>query len=142
MSAYVVKCNEVIYGEDGRVAKLLCTVDPETGGKNPPDGRKIKGTIHWVSKEHAIDAEVRLYDKLFTIEDTGAIAEDKSFRDYLNPESLTVMSAAKLEPSLAEAKPGERFQFVRTGYFCADIHTPGVFNRIVTLKDSFKPAQK
>ena len=142
MSAYVVKCNEVVYGEDGRPAKLLCTVDPETAGCNPPDGRKIKGTIHWVSKSHAVDAEVRLYDRLFTIEDTGAIPEDKSFKDYLNPESLTVMPNAKLESALDGAAPGEKFQFVRMGYFCADLHNPGVFNRIVTLKDSFAKTLK
>ena len=137
MSAYVVKCNKVIYGKDGRPAKLLCTVDPETAGCNPPDGRKIKGTIHWVSAAHAKTAEVRLYDRLFTIEDTGAIPEDKSFKDYLNPESLTVMPNAKLEEALDGAKPGDKFQFVRMGYFCADTRNDNVFNRIVTLKDSF-----
>lgn len=137
MSAYVVKCNEVIYGKDGRPAKLLCTVDPETAGCNPPDGRKIKGTIHWVSAAHAKTAEVRLYDRLFTIEDTGSIPEDKSFKDYLNPESLTVMPNAKLEEALDGAKPGDKFQFVRMGYFCADTRNDNVFNRIVTLKDSF-----
>jgi glutaminyl-tRNA synthetase len=137
MSAYVVKCNEVIYGENGEVTKLLCTVDTETAGKNPPDGRKIKGTVHWVSKEHAKDATVRLYDKLFTIENTGEIPEDKTFRDYVNPESLIEMKNAKLEESLEGAKPGERFQFVRNGYFCVDVHNPSVINRIVTLKDSF-----
>ncbi len=137
MSAYVVKCNEAVYDENGKIAKLLCTVDPETGGKNPPDGRKIKGTIHWVSKEHAKDAVVRLYDKLFTIEDTGEIPEDKTFRDYVNPDSLIEMKNAKLEESLEGAKPGERFQFVRNGYFCVDVHNPSVINRIVTLKDSF-----
>ena len=137
MSAYVAKCKEVIYGKDGRPEKLICTVDPETAGCNPPDGRKIKGTIHWVSKEHAVDAEVRLYDKLFTIEDTSAIPEDKSFKDYLNPESLVVMPNAKLEESLKDAAASERFQFVRNGYFCVDVHNPHVINRIVTLKDSF-----
>ena len=142
MSAYVVKCGEVIYGEDGRPAKLLCTVDPETAGCNPPDGRKIKGTIHWVSAAHAVNAEVRLYDRLFTIEDTGAIPEDKSFKDYLNPESLTVMPDAKLEAALGDAVSGEKFQFVRMGYFCADSRNPGVFNRIVTLKDSFAKTLK
>ena len=142
MSAYVVKCNEVIYGDDGRPAKLLCTVDPETAGCNPPDGRKIKGTIHWVSAAHAKTAEVRLYDRLFTIEDTGAIPEDKSFKDYLNPESLTVMPNAKLEEALGDAKPGDRFQFVRMGYFCADTRNENVFNRIVTLKDSFAKTLK
>ena len=142
MSAYVVKCNEVIYGDDGRPVKLLCTVDPETAGCNPPDGRKIKGTIHWVSAAHAKTAEVRLYDRLFTIEDTGAIPDDKSFKDYLNPESLTVMPNAKLEEALGDAKPGDRFQFVRMGYFCVDTRNENVFNRIVTLKDSFAKTLK
>ncbi len=142
MSAYVVKCNEVVYGADGRVEKLLCTIDPETAGCNPPDGRKIKGTIHWVSAAHAKTAEVRLYDRLFTIEDTGAIPEDKSFRDYLNPESLVVMPNAKLEEALGEVQPGEKFQFVRMGYFCADSRNENVFNRIVTLKDSFAKTLK
>lgn len=142
MSAYVIKCSEALYDENGNVVKLLCTIDPETGGKNPPDGRKIKGTIHWVSKENAVDAEVRLYDKLFTIEDTGAIPEDKSFRDYLNPESLIVMKNAKLEKALEGASSGERFQFVRNGYFCVDVHSPNVINRIVTLKDSFAKSMK
>ena len=142
MSAYVVKCNEVIYGDNGHPAKLLCTVDPETAGCNPPDGRKIKGTIHWVSAAHAKTAEVRLYDRLFTIEDTGAIPEDKSFKDYLNPGSLTVMPNAKLEEALGDAKPGDRFQFVRMGYFCADTRNENVFNRIVTLKDSFAKTLK
>ncbi len=138
MSAYVVKCNEVIYGKDGRVEKLLCTVDPETAGKNPPDGRKIKGTIHWVSKDFAKDYEVRLYDKLFTCEDTGVINMD-NFKEYLNPDSLKVFPNAKLEASVEGSCAGERFQFVRNGYFCIDSHDSHVINRIVTLKDSFKP---
>ncbi len=137
MGAYIVKCNDVIYDENGNVVKLLCTVDPETGGKNPPDGRKVRGTIHWVSKKFAIKAQANLYEKLFTIEDTGAIPEDKTFRDFINPDSLKVCENVYLEPSLKDAKPGEKFQFVRNGYFCVDIHNPRVFNRIVTLKDSY-----
>lgn len=138
MGAYIIKCEEVIYNEDGSVKKLLCTADLETGNKNPADGRKVRGTIHWVSKAHAVDAQIRLYDNLFTIEDTNAIPEDKTYDDYLNPNSLTVKNNAKLEAAMASAKPGDKFQFVRTGYFCADIHNGGVMNRIVTLKDSFK----
>ena len=140
MSAYVVKCNEVIYDENGNVQKLLCTVDPDTAGKNPSDGRKIKGTIHWVSKKFAKDYEVRLYDSMFTCEDTGVIDMD-NFKDYLNPDSLKIMKNAKVEESFEGAKVGEKFQFVRNGYFCVDVHNDKVINRIVTLKDSFKPKQ-
>lgn len=136
MSAYVIKCNEVIYDESGNVQKLLCTLDPETAGKNPPDGRKIKGTIHWVSKKFAKDIEVRLYDKMFTCEDTVVINLD-NMKDYLNPESLIIKKNAKAEPCLEDASCGDKFQFVRTGYFCVDLHNKGVINRIVTLKDSF-----
>ncbi len=142
MGAYVIKCDNVEYNEDGSVKKLYCTADLETGGKNPSDGRKIKGTIHWVSKAHAIDSEIRLYDKLFTIEDTNTIPEDKTFRDYLNPESLIVKKGAKLEAAMADINPGEKFQFVRTGYFTPDVHNPYVMNRIVTLKDSFSKTLK
>ncbi len=138
MGAYIVKCDEVIYDENKNVVKLLCSADLETGGKNPSDGRKVKGTIHWVSKAHSIEKEVRLYNNLFTIEDTNAIPEDKTYNDYLNPESLIVKKGAKLEASLADAKEAEKFQFVRTGYFCVDIHDKNVMNRVVTLKDSFK----
>ncbi len=136
MSAYVVKCNEAIYDENGNVTKLLCTVDHETAGCNPPDGRKIKGTIHWVSKEFAKDYEVRLYGSMFNCEDTGVISMD-NFKDYLNPDSLKVMKNAKIEESIEGASNGEKFQFVRNGYFCVDVHNPKVINRIVTLKDSF-----
>ncbi len=141
MSAYVVKCNEAIYDENGNVTKLLCTVDPETAGCNPPDGRKIKGTIHWVSKDFAKDYEVRLYSSMFTCEDTGVINMD-NFKEYLNPESLIVMKNAKIEQSIEGAVNGEKFQFVRNGYFCVDIHNPKVINRIVTLKDSFAKTLK
>ena len=136
MGAYVVRCDRAEY-QDGRVTKVYCTADLETGGKNPPDGRKIKGTIHWVSKELAIGATACLYNHLFTIEDTGAIPEEKSFRDYLNPDSLIVKEDAKLEPALKSALPGQTFQFVRNGYFCVDSKNANTYNRTVTLKDSF-----
>ena len=141
MSAYVVKCNEVVYNEDGSVKKLLCTVDHETAGCNPPDGRKIKGTIHWVSKEFAKDCEVRLYENLFTCEDTVVISMD-NYRDYVNPDSVKVMKNAKVEAALSEADCGDKFQFVRNGYFVCDVHDKNVYNRIVTLKDSFAKTQK
>ncbi len=141
MSAYVVKCNEAIYDENGNVTKLLCTVDHETAGCNPPDGRKIKGTIHWVSKDFAKDYEVRLYSSMFTCEDTGVINME-NFKEYLNPESLIVMKNAKIEESIEGAAEGEKFQFVRNGYFCVDVHNPKAINRIVTLKDGFAKTLK
>ncbi len=140
MSAYVVRCNEAVYDENGNITKLLCTVDRETAGCNPPDGRKIKGTIHWVSKDYAKDYEVRLYSSMFTCEDTGVINMD-NFKEFLNPDSLTIMKNAKVEESIEKATNGEKFQFVRNGYFCIDMHNPRVINRIVTLKDSFKLAK-
>ena len=137
MGAYIVKCNEVILDENGEVAELRCTADLETGNGMPVDGRKVKGTIHWVSAAHAVDAEVRLYDKLFTQENMGDLPEGADYKDYLNPESVKALPGAKLEAALADAKPGDTFQFVRMGYFTADSKNPGVFNRAVTLKDSF-----
>ena len=137
MGAYIVKCNEVILDEAGEVAELRCTADLETGNGMPADGRKVKGTIHWVSAAHAVDAEVRLYDKLFTQENMGDLPEGADYKDYLNPESVKALPCAKLEAALADAKPGDTFQFVRMGYFTADSKNPGVFNRAVTLKDSF-----
>ena len=137
MGAYIVKCNEVIKDENGEVVELRCTADLETGNGNPVDGRKVKGTIHWVSAAHAVDAEVRLYDKLFTQENMGELPEGSDYKDFLNPDSVKVLKGAKLEASLADAKPSEKFQFVRMGYFTPDSKNPGVFGRIVTLKDSF-----
>ena len=142
MGAYIVRCTGVDKNEDGSVAAIHCTADLETGCGNPADGRKVKGTIHWVSAEHCVEAEVRLYDKLFTRENMNNLPEGTSYKDFLNPESVTVCTGCKLEASLAEAKPGDKFQFVRNGFFTPDSRHPGVFNRIVTLRDSFKPAQK
>ncbi len=137
MGAYIVRCNDVILNEDGSVCEIRCTADLETGNGNPIDGRKIKGTIHWLSTKYALDTTVKLYDFLFEIENTGDIPEGKTFDDYLNTSSVTTVEHAKLEPSLADAQPGERFQFVRTGYFVKDTKHENVFNRIVGLKDSF-----
>ena len=111
------------------------------GNGNTADGRKVKGTIHWVSAAHCVDAEVRLYDKLFTEANMNGIPEGSDYKDYLNPESVTVRTGCKLEESLKDAKPGEKFQFVRTGFFTPDSKNPGVYNRVVTLRDSFKPAK-
>lgn len=140
-NAYFVKCNDVVKDDSGNIVELHCTYDPETSGGRAPDGRKVKGTLHWVSAQHAVDAEVRVYETLFTKEKPEDVEDGKDWKDSLNPESLTVLSGCKLEPSLAEAKPGDRFQFERKGYFCMDADsTDGrpVFNRTVSLKDGFK----
>jgi len=121
------------------VKEIHVTADLETGNGNPVDGRKIKGTIHWLSTDNAYDAEVVLYDKLLTLEDPSKLPKDKEYTDYLNPESKKVLKNAKLEKCLADAKAGDRFQFVRTGYFTPDGKNPGTFIRTVTLKDSYKP---
>jgi glutaminyl-tRNA synthetase len=135
---YLVTCTGVVKDAGGRVIEIRASYDPATRGGNAPDGRQVKGTIHWVSAAHAVDAEVRLYDRLFNIADPGS-ADD--FRAHLNPESVVRVTDAKLEPALAHAAPEARFQFERIGYFCADRHDhqPGrpVFNRTVTLKDTW-----
>ena len=139
-SAYIVKCTGCKKDDDGNVTEVYAEYDPETRGGNTPDGRKVRGTIHWVSASDCIDAEVRLYDNLFSVAEPEACEGD--FTDYINPESLVVLKGCKLEKFLANAKPEERFQFMRQGYFCVDSgdSTPEapVFNRSVGLKDSFK----
>lgn len=137
MSAYIIKLNEIVKDENGNVKELLCTADLETGNGNPADGRKIKGTVHWLSAAHCKSADVMLYDNLFTIENTGDIPEDKTYDDYLNKDSAIKLSGCKIEADLANADTSQRFQFVRTGYFIPDSKHPGTFNRIVTLKDSY-----
>ena len=141
MGAYIIKCGEIVKDADGNIVEIHATADMETRNGNPTDGRKIKGTIHWLSAKYACDTTLMLYDRLFTIENVNAIPEDKTYNDYLNPESLTVIKGAKIEPSLAEAKPGDKFQFVRDGYYCKDTKHENTFNRVVGLKDSF-PAKK
>lgn len=139
--AYVIKCDEVIKDENGEVVELKCSIDPETLGKNP-EGRKVKGVIHWVSATQGIPAEVRIYDRLFSVADPE---QGEDFLDNLNPNSLTVVQAV-IEPALAQANPEDRFQFEREGYFVADRYDhhaeKPVFNRILDLKDSFKPEKK
>ena len=142
MGAYIVKCNEIIKDEEGNVTEIRCTADLETRNGMPIDGRKVKGTIHWVSKRFAKDTTVMLYDFLFDIENTSDIPEDKTYDDYLNKASVTRIDNAKIEPALADAMAGERFQFVRTGYFVKDTKNENTFNRIVGLKDSFPKTQK
>jgi glutaminyl-tRNA synthetase len=138
--AYFVTCASVVKNDKGEVVEVHCTHDPATRGGNAPDGRKVKSTIHWVSAAHAIDAEVRIYENLFTKEDPNQVEDGQDFTDNLNPNSLEVISHAKLEPSLANAAAGSRYQFERLGYFCVDPDSkPGkpVFNRTVALKDTW-----
>ena len=141
MGSYILKCEDVIKDENGNVTELLCTCDLETGNGNPADGRKIKGTVHWLSADYAKDTEIREYGRMFTLENVFDIPEDKSYMDYVDPDSLTVYKDAKTEPSLAEAKAGDKFQFVRTGYFCKDSKDDNVFNLTVGLKGSYNPVE-
>jgi len=138
MGAYIIKCEQVITDDDGNVTELICSADLETRNNTPADGRKVKGTIHWVSAAHAVEADLMLYDSLFTLENVGDVPEGTDYLSYLNEDSLTYLKGCKLEAALTEAKPGDRFQFVRAGYFCMDSRNENTFNRIVTLKDSFK----
>jgi glutaminyl-tRNA synthetase len=138
---YIIKC--VDYDKNaqtGEIEEIRCTYDPQTRGGYAPDGRKVQGTIHWVSAQHALDAEVRLYNRLLTIADPGKVEEGKTFLDYINPDSLKVLVGCKLEPSLAGAAPGSHYQFERKGFFCVDLNsTPEhpVFNQTVTLRDTW-----
>jgi len=136
-SAYFITCTDVIKDADGNIVELRATYDPATRGGDAPDGRRPKATLHWVSAEHAITAEVRLYDRLFNVEDPE---QDGDFLAHLNPHSLEIVPDAKLEPSLATAPPGSRYQFERLGYFCVDKDSTAerlVFNRTATLKDAW-----
>lgn len=137
MGSYIIRCNEVVKNDDGTIKELLCTADLETGNGNPTDGRKVKGTVHWVSAKYAVDTTVMLYDFLFTIENVADIPEGKTFDDYLNLHSAEKLEHVKAEPALADAKPSDKFQFVRTGYFVKDTKHENVFNRVVGLKDSY-----
>jgi glutaminyl-tRNA synthetase len=142
MGAYIVKCNEIIKDENGNIVEIHCTADLETRNNAPIDGRKVKGTIHWLSSKYASDTTVMLYDFLFDIENVDDIPEGKTFDDYLNKDSVTKLIGCKIEPMLNEALPGEKFQFVRCGYFVKDTKNPNTFNRIVGLKDSFPKTAK
>ena len=143
---YFVKCTGVVKNAQGGIAEVHCTYDPATrGGNAPPDGRKVKATIHWVSAAQAVSGEVRMYDNLFLKEDPGQVEEGQDFTANLNPKSLEVLVDCKLEPALADAAPGARYQFERLGYFCVDADSaPGkpVFNRTVTLKDAWAKIEK
>ena len=137
--AYIIKCEEVIKDDSGKVIELRCTYDKDTKSGSGTSTKKVKGVIHWVSASHAVDAEVRLYDRLFTVENPGA---EEDWLGKINPNSLEVISNAKVEPFIKNAKPLDKFQFERMGYFCVDTkYTTAaklVFNRTVTLKDSWK----
>ena len=142
--AYLVTCTGFEKDDDGDITELHCTYDPDSRGGNAPDGRKVKGTIHWVSADKSVDAEVRLYDRLFNSENPDQVAEGKDWKDNLNQDSLETITA-KLEPSVLEANAGDRFQFERNGYFCVDRDSTSekiVFNRTVSLKDSWAKMQK
>ncbi len=143
--AYFIKCVGVVKDDNGNVVELRCTCDPATRGGDAPDGRKVKSTIHWVSAAHALEAEVRLYDRLFTQEDPDDAPEGQDFTNYLNPNSLQVLQKCYLEPSLKDAPVGHLYQFERQGYFCVDADsTPAklVFNRAVSLRDSWAKIEK
>ena len=136
---YLVTCQEAIKDEEGNITEIHCTYDPETRGGNAPDGRKVKGTIHWVSAEHAVDAKVNLYDRLFTVEQPDNSKDEKDYKEYLNTESLTVINT-KLERSLKDAKLETSYQFERKGYFCLDKESTSdnlIFNRTVSLRDGW-----
>jgi glutaminyl-tRNA synthetase len=143
--AYFITCMSVVKDESGEVVELRCTYDPETRGGDAPDGRRPKATIHWVSAEHALDAEVRLYDPLFARENPGDVAEGEDWKSTIDPGSLEILRGCKTEPSLRDARPLDRFQFERKGYFCVDpdSETEGrpIFNRTVSLRDTWAKIQ-
>ena len=138
MGAYIVRCNEIVKNDDGTILEIRVTADLESGAGNPTDGRKIKGTIHWLSAANCKDITVMHYDKLFTIANTGDIPEDKTYDDYINPASAEKIEGAKAELSLGEDED-THYQFVRSGYYVKDTKNPGTYNRIVSLKDSYRP---
>ena len=145
--AYFIKCVDVVKDpQSGEVVELHCTYDPATRGGNAPDGRKVKSTLHWVSAAHALPAEVRLYDRLFTVENPNEERDGQDWKSFINPNSLEVLTGCQVEPSLAQAAPGARYQFERLGYFCVDLvdSQPGrlVFNRTVALRDEWARLQR
>lgn len=143
--AYIIKCESVVKDDKGNIIELHCSYDPESKSGGATSGRKIKGTSHWVSAAHAVPAEVRLYDKLFMSENPDEEAEGLDYKANLNPDSLEVLKDCRVEPGLAEAKPGDKFQFLRQGYFCVDPDSSNagpVFNRIVSLRDTWAKVQK
>ena len=146
MGAYYITCDEVVKDEEGNVVELHCTYDPESRGGTTPDGRKVRGTLHWVSAVHGLKAEVRLYDKLFLVENPNKAPEGQDFTAHLNPDSLKVLTGCMVEPGLATATLDDRFQFIRHGYFCLDSGDSKpdalVFNRTVSLRDTWAKMEK
>ena len=143
--AYFIKCKSVVKDDNGEITELRCTYDPETKGGDAPDGRKVKGTLHWVSARHASDATVRLYGRLFMKENPDNVEEGRTFLDYINPDALEELKGCKVEPSLKESSPGKHFQFLRHGYFCEDIDSMAdalIFNRTVPLRDTWAKIKK
>ncbi len=143
--AYLITCQSAVKDDRGEIVELRCTYDPNTRGGSAPDGRRVKGTLHWVSAAHAVRAEARLYDRLFTVEDPGDVEEGGDYKSYLNPNSLEILTECQVEPSLADAKPGYRCQFERQGYFSVDPDSSKgslVFNRTVALRDSWAKIEK
>ena len=144
--AYFITCTDVVKDENGEIVELHCTYDPATRGGDAPDGRKVKATLHWVSAKHTVQAEVRLYDHLFTKENPEEEKDGPDFQTFLNPDSLEKLNPCYLEPSLKNAQPGDRYQFERLGYFCVDSkdssHDNPVFNRTVTLRDEWAKIKK
>jgi len=141
-SAYIIRCDEVIKDDKGNITELRCSYIPESKSGNDTSGIHVKGTLHWVSVKHAVTCELRLYDRLFKVENPSS--EEGDFKDYINAASLQVITSAYAEPSLAKAKFDERYQFLRKGYFCLDKDSGEeklIFNRTVTLKDSWKPSK-
>ena len=141
--SYLVTCRKAVK-KDGEIKELICTIDPDTKGGYAPDGRKVKSTIHWVSAKHAIDAEIRLYDRLFTVEDPTS-DKNKNFKDFLNPKSLEILKSSRIDPAIKSLKPFDIFQFERLGYFCIDKDTTDeklVINRTVNLRDTWKKIQR
>lgn len=141
--AYIIKCEEVIKDSEGKIVELRCTYDPDTKSGSGTSNKKVKGVIHWVAAQNAVETEVRLYDRLFTIENPGA---EENWLEYINPNSLEVIEKAMAEPFIKNSKPGDKFQFERHGYFCVDTkystNEKHVFNRTVTLKDSWVKTKK
>ena len=138
--AYIIKCEKVIKDASGNIVELHCSYDPETKSGSSGEGRKVKGTLHWVSAQHAVKAEVRLYDRLFRVENPDDVAEGQDWKSNMNPDSLTTLTNCLVEPALKSARAGERYQFMRTGYFCTDNESRDgrlVFNRTVGLRDTW-----
>jgi glutaminyl-tRNA synthetase len=145
--AYFIRCEKVVKDPDtGEVVELHCTYDPSTRGGSAPDGRKVKGTLHWVSAAHSLEAQVRLYDRLFSVPNPTADKDGVDYKGFLNPQSIEILDSCRIEPSLAAAAPGAGYQFERQGYFCLDSKVSGsgkpVFNRTVTLRDSWAKSGK